>query len=330
MREGELLNRIFARSATLKDAFPAVEVGPGDDCAVVLASGGSRLLLKVDQAIEGRHFTTETPLDFIARKAIARAVSDIAAMAGTPLAALVGAALPHGYEQSRADALYDALLKWSLHFGCPIVGGDTATFARPQGTHGGGGGGGGGGVLTLSVSIIGTPHTARGPVLRSGARPGDDVFVTGTIGGSFRERPDADFPFPGGGKHLTFTPRTREATALADTLGDHLHAMMDISDGLGLDAARLATRSKAAIEFDAARIPLSPGQSDPLRAATHGEDYELLFTAAPGAAVPASIAGTPLTRIGRVTAHADGQPRCVLIHNGARIPADSLGWEHAG
>lgn len=319
MREGELLNRIFARSATLRDAFPAVEVGPGDDCAVVLAPGGSRLLLKVDQVVEGRHFTDETPLDLIARKAIARAVSDIAAMAGTPLASLVGAALPHGYEQSRADALYDALLKWSLHFGCPLVGGDTAIFAR-----------GSGGVLTLGVSIIGTPHAARGPVLRGGARPGDDVFVTGTIGGSFRAQPDADFPFPGGGKHLTFTPRTREAVTLADTLGDRLHAMMDISDGLGLDAARLATRSNAAIELDASCIPLSPGQSDPLRAAAHGEDYELLFTAAPGAPVPAFIAGTPLTRIGRVTPHADGHPRCVLIHNGARTPADALGWEHAG
>lgn len=319
MREGELLNRIFARSATLKDAFPAVEVGPGDDCAVVLAPGGSRLLLKVDQVVEGRHFTPETPLDLIARKAIARAVSDIAAMAGTPLAALVGAVLPHGYEQSRADALYDALLKWSLHFGCPLVGGDTAMFAR-----------GSGGELTLSVSIIGTPHAVRGPVLRSGAQPGDDVFVTGSIGGSFREKPDAEFPFSGGGKHLTFTPRTREAVTLADILGDRLHAMMDISDGLGLDAARLATRSNAAIELDAPRIPLSPGQSDPLRAAAHGEDYELLFTAAPGAPVPASIAGTPLTRIGRVTAHADGHPRCVLIHNGARTPADALGWEHAG
>jgi thiamine-monophosphate kinase len=167
-------------------------------------------------------------------------------------------------------------------------------------------------------------------VLRGGARPGDDVFVTGTIGGSFRQHADADFSFPGGGKHLTFTPRTREATALADTLGESLHAMMDISDGLGLDAARLATRSNAAIELDANHIPLSPGQSDPLRAAAHGEDYELLFTAAPAAPVPATIAGTPLTRIGRVIAHGTGQPRCVLIHNGTRTSADALGWEHAG
>lgn len=323
MREGELLNRIFARSATVRDAFPAVEVGPGDDCAVVVAPGGPRLLLKVDQVVEGRHFTTETPLDLIARKAIARAVSDIAAMAGTPLAALVGAALPHGYEQARADALYDALLKWSLHFGCPLVGGDTAMFAR-------GGGGGGGGVLTLSVSIIGTPHSARGPVLRSGARPGDDVFVTGSIGGSFREQPDTEFSFPGGGKHLTFVPRTREAAALADTLGGSLHAMMDISDGLGLDAARLATRSNAAIELDAVRIPLSPGESDPLRATGHGEDYELLFTTAPGAPVPTVFIGTPITRIGTVTPHTGGQPRCVLLHRDTRVPADALGWEHAG
>jgi thiamine-monophosphate kinase len=321
MREGELLQRIFARSATLGDDFPAVEVGPGDDCAVVRAAGGSQLLLKVDQVVEGRHFTSDTPLDLVARKAIARAVSDIAAMAGTPLVTLVGAVLPHGFPQARADALYDALLKWSVHFACPLVGGDTAVFAHANAA--------GPGALTLSVSIVGAPPAARGPVLRSTAREGDSVHVTGAIGASFRERADAEFPFPGGGTHLTFTPRAREAALLADTLGERLHAMMDISDGLGIDARRLAERSHVAIEIDGASVPMRAGVTDALAAARAGEDYELLFTAPPDAPVPAHAAGTPVTRIGRVVSYREGQPRCVILHTGIRTPGDALGWEHA-
>ncbi len=318
MREGELLQRIISRSADLPSLFPNVLVGPGDDCAVVTAPGSSTpLLLKVDQVVEGRHFTPETPYDFVARKAIARAVSDIAAMAGRPLFTLVGAALPANFEQVRADALYEHLLKWSLHFGCPLVGGDTAVFDAA----------GGGGALTLSVTIVGTPHATRGAVLRSGAQVGDDVYLTGALGGSFlRHGP----PFAGAGRHLTFEPRVREASLLVEAIGQDLHALMDISDGLGLDAARLALRSGAAIEVDAASIPLSRGVSDPLRAAADGEDYELLFTVRSGVSVPSVLGSTPVTRIGRVIPWQSSRPRCELLHHGGRTAADALGWEHAG
>ncbi|MFO0832687.1 MAG: thiamine-phosphate kinase [Phycisphaerales bacterium] len=313
MREGELLQRIYARSADLPSLFPQVLVGPGDDCAVV-AVGDGAILLKVDQVVEGRHFSSQTPVDLVARKAIARAVSDIAAMAGRPSAAVVGAVLPPGFPQAGADQLYDALLRWSSHFGCPLVGGDTAVF-----------GAGPGGSLTLSVSIIGVPHRARGPVLRSGARVGDGVFVTGTIGGSL----DHSGPFPGGGRHLTFEPRLREAAWLADRLGSHLHAMMDVSDGLGIDAGRLAERSGVAVELEGQRVPLSKGCGDVLRACADGEDYELLFTAPLHAGVPSEVAGTPVSLIGRVMEFCGGA-RSVMVLDGRRVPADTMGWEHAG
>ena len=324
MRESELLRRIIARSAGLAGAFPHVHVGPGDDCAVVTVPGGGkqRLLLKVDQLVEGRHFTTRTPLDLIARKAIARAISDIAAMAGTPVCALAGASLPPNYPQAHADALYESLLGRSIEFACPLVGGDTATLASA-------------GPLSLSITVLGTPHPQRGPVLRSGALPGDIVYVTGTIGGSFRAQPGPGFDFAGGGKHLTFQPRVREAAWLADTLGANLHAMMDISDGLGIDASRMAERSGVVIEIDSASVPLSEGERDVMKAASQGEDYELLFVAPADAIVPAAMPaiGTRVRAIGRVvaaptSADESGFARCVILHNGERIGADSMGWEH--
>src|SRR4051812_43366535 len=130
MRELELLSRIYARSSDLAALYPQVIVGPGDDCAVVEAAGP---MLKVDQLIEGRHFVQGTSLDLIARKALARAVSDIAAMAGTPIAALAACALPRGFPQEPSNQLFEAVSRWARHFGCPLVGGDIASFAEAAG-----------------------------------------------------------------------------------------------------------------------------------------------------------------------------------------------------
>ena len=303
MRESDLLDLIARTSATAVGGFPGVLVGPGDDCAVI-APGGSALLLKVDQLIEGRHFAPGTPLELVARKAIARAVSDIAAMAGTPFASLAAAVFPHAYPQADADRLclllHDAARRW----GCPTVGGDVASFA--PGDH----------PLTLSITVLGGVHPTRGAVLRSGVRPGDAIYVTGSIGGSFAS-----------GRHLTFEPRLAEGAALAATLGDDLHAMMDVSDGLGRDAGRLAAASRVRIELDTASIPLNADVLDTVRAASDGEDYELLFAVAADAAVPGVIAsGTPCTRIGRAIAGSG----CVLrLADGREIDAIGLGWDHA-
>ena len=296
MSESDLLAHIYARSAGLRERFPQVLVGPGHDCAVVAAGGGT-VLLKVDQIAQGRHFRPGTPIDLIARKAVARPVSDIAAAGGSPSAALAAATLPTGF--TRADELFDAMAKWAAGFGCPLVGGDIA--AGPG--------------LVLAVTVIGTPHPTRGPVLRSGARVGDAVYVTGALGGSL----DGG---TGLGKHLTFEPRLAEARWLCDTLGAGLRAMMDLSDGLGRDGARLAAASGVRLRLDGPLIPLSSCVAGWRGAVSDGEDYELLFTAPEGLRCPTT--GTPITRIGVVEAGAG----CVLVDAGREIDIGTMGWEH--
>lgn len=302
MNESDLHRRIFARSADLAAAFPGVVVGPGDDCAVVKSASGDVLLLKVDQVVEGRHFRPDTPIDLIARKAVARTVSDIAAMGGVPRWGMASGVLPPGYPH--ADELCARLAHWGRHWGAPMVGGDIAT--GPEGCP-----------LSLSVSLVGVPHTPCGPVLRSAAMPGDEVWVTGAIGGSLA----AD----GSGTHLTFEPRLSEGRWLCDTLGPDLHAMIDISDGLGRDAGRVAAASGLRVVIEGARVPLRDGTSDISRAAADGEDYELLFCIAPGTMTKAMVGGAAMTRIGRVE---PGTGCALVLASGEHLDAATMGWDH--
>ena len=298
MREQDLLRHIYGRSADLAGAGGVV-VGPGDDGAVIDV-GGERLILTVDQLVAGRHYDKSTPLDLVARKAIARSVSDIAAMGGRPTHALATGCLPPGFTE--ADHLFDRMAAWARDFGCPLIGGDIASAPGP---------------LLLTVTVLGTCHPTRGPVLRSGARPGDILCVTGALGGSFDS-----------GRHLTFDPRLDEAAALCDILGESLGALMDISDGLGIDAGRIASASGVRLEIDSARIPRHQDVPDWRRAAADGEDYELLFTVRDPSAVEALTLphATPITIIGRVVP-GDG---CVIIDEaGAAHDASALGWDHA-
>jgi len=306
VRESALLDHIAAVTADLSAAFPGVLIGPGDDCAGVRTPGGEVLLLKVDQLVEGRHYVADAPPELIGRKALARALSDIAAAAGRPLYALAAAAIAVDAEQSRVRAIFDGVHEWGRRWSCPVVGGDIAGL-------------GAGAAAVLSISVVGAAHPTRGPVTRRGARPGDEVWVTGRIGGSFRW-----------GRHMTFEPRLREATGLADALGTRLRAMMDVSDGLGIDADRLARRSGVGFEIERALVPLHL-DADPASALADGEDHELLMALAPGAGPGATCpgTGTALTRIGRVIEGAEAG--CVIIEpDGTRTSAAGMGWDHAG
>lgn len=333
MRESELLSHIYERSRGLIAPGAKVIVGPGDDCAVVDVSVqtetnaaranssiafANHLLLKVDQVVEGRHFTSDAPIDLIARKAIARAISDIAAMGGSPMVSLCGAILPANY--AHANELFDATARWAMHFGAPLVGGDismltgNASSTPPQSPSKKQA------PLILCVTIVGRVHATRGPVLRSAARAGDGVYLTGNLGNSFAS-----------GRHLTFEPRLCEGQWLCDTLGERLHAMMDISDGLGRDAGRLALASNASIEIDATAIPRSAGCPSWQHAASEGEDYELLFTASGDVPSVCPATGTTITRVGNVgsviatESHGAG----ALIRDGSHVQkADDLGWDH--
>ncbi len=298
MRETELLSHIARRSADLAGSFPGVVVGPGDDCAVVRVEG--EMLLTVDQVVAGRHFEAGTLVELIAQKAVARSVSDIAAMGGTPRWGLATGLLPRGYAQG--DALFDAMARWGREFGAPLVGGDVATWD---------------GGLVITCTVGGAVHAKRGAVLRSGARPGDEVWVTGRVGGSL-----------GSGRHLSFVPRVAEGAWLCDVLGDDLHAMIDVSDGVGIDASRIAAASGVGIEIELELVPQHEGVKDALRAIGDGEDYELLFAVKAGAPkASATENGTMLTRIGRVVAGPAGS--CVAIDGkGKRFDVAASGWEH--
>jgi thiamine-monophosphate kinase len=239
------------------------------------------------------------PIDRVARKSVARSVSDIAAMGGRPAWALATGALRDGFDGG--DELFDAMARWARHWGCPLIGGDIARVAGPT---------------VLTVTVMGRAHAKRGPVLRSGAQPGDGVYVTGALGGSLAS-----------GRHATFEPRLAEASWLCETLGDRLHAMIDVSDGLGRDAGRLAEASKARLEIDAGALPLHAGVGSWREAVSDGEDYELCFAASGAVPDRCPAAGVSVTRIGRVVA---GSGCVVVTGNGERIDASTMGWDHGG
>jgi thiamine-monophosphate kinase len=171
--------------------------------------------------------------------------------------------------------------------------------------------------LVCTVAVLAEPGPG-GPVTRAGARTGDVIAVTGALGGSLG--PD------GLGRHLTFEPRLVEAARLAETLGPRLHAMIDISDGLGRDASHLAEQSGGQIEIDAHRVPCAEG-TDWRRAMGDGEDYELCFAAE--GEVPAQVGGLPITVVGRVVPRPGPEEPLVVVKEGdRRLDGSALGWEH--
>ncbi|MCZ6836841.1 MAG: thiamine-phosphate kinase [Planctomycetota bacterium] len=305
MREFQLLEHVYASNQSLS---PNVQIPPGDDLAQILI-GNPSLLAGVDQLVEGRHFNLEvTPLALIGRKAITRSLSDVAAMAGKPLASLIAITLPPDFGEDRATSLFDAMRATAEEFNCPLIGGDIAFHEDPS--H----------AMVCAVTVLATPSRKKA-ITRDGAHVGDHVYVTGTLGGTL---------LPNGlGHHLTFTPRIAEALALQSQLGDALHAMIDISDGLGRDASHIATQSEVRIEFDVQAIPCRAGISWQ-DAVSGGEDYELCFTASGD--VPSCVGDTLVTRMGVVVPMDDqaseGTPNVVFRDGDDLIPGDELGWQH--
>lgn len=314
MRESELLSHIANIAAHQPRQYPFVALGPGDDCALVRAPSGDPLLLTVDNVVEGRHFTPETTVDLIARKAIARSISDIAAMGARPLCALAAAVLPTDYPHARE--LASAIHRWGEFFHCPVVGGDVSSADGP---------------LVISVTVVGTsPETSTGsgswrPLTRSGARAGDELWLTGPLGASLVS-----------GRHLRFTPRINEGLVAAHS--PLVHAMMDLSDGLGRDAARMAEASGVRIVLDSSRLPRTSECRSWLGACRDGEDYELLIAASPElrtrhAGVIPAAAGLPpvplIGPIGLVSAIDDRHPaECTIFTPDGPQDAASMGWEH--
>lgn len=300
-RELDLVDWLTRRAA----ADPRVPLGIGDDMAVI-ESGTGTVLLAADMLLDGVHFDARTqPLELIGRKALACSLSDCAAMAVEPLAATVSLAMPASFDLAAARRLYQGVFDLAAEFSVSIVGGDTTAWTNP---------------LAIDVAILARPYAGVAPVRRSGARPGDTLYVTGPLGGSLL------------GRHLAFTPRVREARQLAATLGPRLRAMMDISDGLSLDLHRMCRASGTGALLDAAlleavisgdaRRAAAEDRRPPLdHALADGEDFELLL------AVEGDAAGcpVPLLPIGTVTE----PPAVRLRHPDGRL-ADlpAAGYEH--
>ena len=316
MREFELLNHIYHVNHQL-DA-DRITIPPGDDMGMIeLGKDTSSLLAAVDQVIDGVHFhLRSTPLQLIGRKAVTRSLSDIAAMAAQPVASLCSVVLPRTLEDADCKLLFDAVRTTANTFFCPLIGGDIAVHCDTNQTHSNATGH----PLTIAVTVLATPLSPDlPPVRRSGAQPGDTLYVTGRLGGSFRK--------PDSGHHLTFTPRIDIAQQLYQSIGNQLHAMIDLSDGLGRDASHIADDSHCDIYIDTEKIPRNSNCTWQ-HAASDGEDYELCFAATGN--VPNEIEGIPITAVGTCTIQNDHQQSQIsFIERGQKIPGHRLGWQHS-
>ncbi len=285
-----------------------VVVGIGDDAAVVAWPDPAHLVITTDMLLEGSCFLlAESGPHRVGRKAMAVNLSDIAAMAARPVAAVVSVGLPRSGGRSLAEELYAGLREMADAFVTPIVGGDTNSWDGP---------------LTISVTLIGAT-TPRGAVRRSGARPGDWLLVTGPLGGSIRAH------------HLDFTPRVREALALHEAA--ELHALIDISDGLARDLGHICEESRCGAVVVAERVPITEdarllsardGRSPLLHALSDGEDFELILAVSPedGERLVGTqpVAGITLTRIGQCVA----EPGMWIEEADQRRELPPLGYSH--
>lgn len=275
--EDALLRRLLPRLPLTE----GVVAGPGDDCAVVRGPRrGELLILKTDAVVEGAHFTADTPPRLVGRKALARVLSDAAAMGGRPEHALVTLAAPPATPVAWVEAFYEGLIALAKRHGVSVAGGETTR--SPQ--------------RWVSVALTGVVP-ARRWAARGGGRAGDALLVTGRLGGSLA------------GWHLRFEPRVEQGQWLATNAP--LHAMMDLSDGLAKDLPRLAGLAGLEFEVNPEQLPRRRGCSI-AQAWGDGEDYELLL-AVPARAVPALLKKwrqrfprLPLTPIGHLVKPGEG------------------------
>lgn len=302
-------------------------MGIGDDCALLAARPGEELAVTTDLSLEGRHFRLDWhPAEAVGHRTLARGLSDLAAMGARPLAAFLSLGLPPELTCAKRgqtpwmEGFYNGLLALAEAHATPLAGGDLAQAP----------------LALADIVLVGA--VASGKALRrSGARVGDQLYVTGRLGGAAlglqllaesqgkarrQTHPELESAL---GPHLYPQPRLEQGQMLARK--GLATAAMDLSDGLSLDLPRLCAESGVAAEVEAEQVPCFPGAT--LEQALHGgEDYELLFTASPTARLPRSIAGVPLTRIGQIVARRKGRPEVTLLHKGRRSPFLAGGWEH--
>lgn len=290
MKEFDLLKHVYAANAALPGS---VTIPPGDDMGA-MRIGDQTVLVTVDQVADGVHVDlAKHTLQQVGRKAITRNLSDVAAMAAKPVGAVVAACLPDDFGEAAATELFDAMRATAEAYDCPLVGGDISMWP---------------GKLLLTVTVFAEPAGIE-PVLRSGARVGDVVCVSGELGNSIA------------GHHLAFEPRIALARRLAANVTAPPHCMIDLSDGLSRDLAHLCRASNVSAIVQENKLPLRAGATV-AGALGDGEDYELCFTVSADAALPAEV-----TRIGNIVERGEA---LVSIEraDGTIEPLGETGWEH--
>lgn len=333
--EGALIEAI--RDRTRARGSASLRLGIGDDCAIVRPAKGEEIVVTTDFSLEGVHFRRDwhTP-ESVGHRCLTRGLSDLAAMGAKPMAAFLSLAVPDDLLAARrgkswVERFFDGLLALADRYGVPLAGGDTAR--APEGA-------------CFDIVMLGAVKRGRA-LLRSGARAGDSIYVTGGLGGAAAEllamernprRFAALTKAAAGHPHLYPEPRVVVAEKLARRVGAAVHSAIDVSDGLSTDLAHICEESGLAAELDAAAIPVHRLAVEAERAGwvgsamelalNGGDDYELLFTTAADAKIPRRIAGVEVHRIGRMKRKSRG-PRMMLRDRDGRVSAlEARGWEH--
>jgi thiamine-monophosphate kinase len=303
--EGGLIRRIRERFGVKADELP---VGIGDDAAVIDLPSGYSLVFCSDLMAENSHFLRNLhPPDSIAYKAIAANVSDVAAMGGVAMHFLISIAVPPDLEWNWFESFLDGVARAGGDFDISLAGGDSSSSDR----------------IFIDVSMIGRVPAGKA-VRRSGAKPGDTIYVTGKLGSSAlgleRLKAGTTANDPAVQRHLYPEPRFKAGPALAN----RAHAMIDISDGLSTDLTHILEESKVSASIYKDRLPRSPGTQD-RHVLNGGEEYELIIVGPPD--LPQTIEGVPLTSIGQIGGAGD-KNQIHLINGTEESILYPKGWQH--
>jgi len=334
-QRGELALLAQIRRRAAQTTGSGLRLGIGDDCALLRLRPGEELAVTTDLSIAGRHFRLDWhPPESVGHRTLARGLSDLAAMGARPVAAFLSLGLPReltetsGRRSAWVQRFLDGLLTLAAAYKTPLAGGDLSESP----------------VVLADIVLVGALPRGKA-LLRSGARPGNLLYVTGALGGAAAALARlAELTRPSGPIKTRPQPPSF-SKKLAAQLAPHLYplprvtqglwlrrrrmasAAIDLSDGLSTDLAHLCRESGVAAEVDASALPIHP-TATLAQALNGGEDYELLFTAPASARLPRQIAGVPVTLIGRIRKLRPGQPAVTLLTPQGPQPLEPQGWEH--